>query len=190
MQFLKDLFQILFFIVIGTISILTYLKAKKTLLQPLRTEIFKKQLRDFANILKLCVGKTEHDLRNDFAFSKLIFANSCSLLDEYARLFFDLKIKREDRPYNKHDFPLARITKEALKTKFTLCNGYMQEAEKPKESEKPDSQIKAAIWSKYRYDIIFLPKEFYQKEEQFHKIMESPLLPKNCLSLLRDNQLS
>jgi len=41
---LAVLIQILFWIVVGTVTILTYLHAKRTLFQPMRTEVYKQQI--------------------------------------------------------------------------------------------------------------------------------------------------
>ncbi len=41
----KDIVNILFFLTVGTIGILSYLQAKKTIFTPLKTEIFKYQLK-------------------------------------------------------------------------------------------------------------------------------------------------
>jgi hypothetical protein len=41
----KDIVNILFFLTVGTIGILSYLQAKKTIFTPLKTEIIKYQLK-------------------------------------------------------------------------------------------------------------------------------------------------
>src|SRR5438128_11734785 len=63
----KDVLNAAFFLVVGIITILTYRQAKKTILQPLKTEIFKQQIQLFTDLLKLFVGKDEIDLREQFA---------------------------------------------------------------------------------------------------------------------------
>jgi hypothetical protein len=51
--YLKDALQCLFFIVTGVLVVITYLGTRKTLLQPIRTEVFKEQLKVFSRILEL-----------------------------------------------------------------------------------------------------------------------------------------
>lgn len=179
----NKLFQIFFFIIIGTITWLTYLKAKKTLLQPIRTEVFKEQIKEFSNILKLFIGKGEIELREDFAFDKLFHANSCMLIDDYASLFFEIKIDRDKRPYNRNDCPSALCAEGRLEK----CDEYIRlESDEEKKQVRPDPRTKAAIWTKYKFDMISLPKEFNEAKEKLHKIIESPLLPKQCIFLLQD----
>ena len=53
----REAIQAMFFIVVGTVTVLTYLKAKRTLLQPIRTEIFKEQIKTFAELLGFFILK-------------------------------------------------------------------------------------------------------------------------------------
>ncbi len=81
-------FESILFITVGVITVLTYLHAKDTILQPMRTELFKIQMEELSKVLKFFVGQEENDLREKFAFSKLINVNAIALIDEYASIFF------------------------------------------------------------------------------------------------------
>jgi hypothetical protein len=186
LSLLKDFFQIVFFVVVGIITILTFLKAKKTLLQPIRTEIFKSQLHEFSKILKMFTGKREMELRDDFAFGKLFIANCCNLLDTYGSLFFDIKIDTQKRLYSIKNCPASIMTKTWVAKHIELRDDYKIDEEKEKNQERPDPRTKAAIWSEFEYGNIWIPKEFIEMKAQFEKIMDSPLIPKDCLSLLED----
>lgn len=59
--------QTAFYAVVATVTILTYMHARRTLFQPVRTEIFKEQLKELSQVLAPFVGKSEADLRNFFA---------------------------------------------------------------------------------------------------------------------------
>jgi len=96
----RDIFQIVFFITISTITVLTYLKAKRTLLQPIKTEIFKEQIKIFADILNFFRGKKEWDLMNEMYLQKLINVNLISLMDDYGYAYFKIDFDRNVRPYN------------------------------------------------------------------------------------------
>lgn len=52
-QWLKNLFTLFLALIASVISILTYLKAKKTVLQPLRSEVIKKQIELMSNLLEI-----------------------------------------------------------------------------------------------------------------------------------------
>jgi hypothetical protein len=67
-SFGRDITQTLFFIAVGTVTVLTYLKAKRTILQPIRTETFKEQLRAFTEVLRLFGGKRRSSSGSIFTF--------------------------------------------------------------------------------------------------------------------------
>jgi len=184
---IKDVFQILFFAVVGIVAVLTYVKAKKSLLQPIKVEIFKEQLKVCSDVLGLFSGKEEHQLRDDFAFKGLFRANSCLLLDDYASLFFDAKIDESKAPYNKKNCPRSRVIDiEEFQKSIEVCDGHVVEDvnEKERKVDKPDPCTKAAIWSRHTVCIIELPRGFVEMEESLYKIMRSPLLPRKCRRLL------
>ena len=94
----RDLVQIVFFLTVALITVLTYLNARRTLLQPLRTEVFKEQITILSDALRLFVGKGEHDLRNSWGLSEMLDGNAYFLLDEHARIFFGVKVDWNKRP--------------------------------------------------------------------------------------------
>jgi hypothetical protein len=173
----RDIFQILFFTVVGIIAVLTYSKAKRTLLQPIRTEVFKEQLKLFSDILRLFSGKGEYELRKDFAFQKVLFVNISALYDDYEALFFNTEIEEDKRPYNIYECPMNHIVQKNIDS-VELANDHFL--------NKSDPRTKTAIWSKYRYGLIRIPKEFLAKEEELRRIMDSPLLPQKVANLLND----
>lgn len=180
MPTIRDIFQVLFFITVSTVTILTYLKAKKTLLQPIRTEIFKEQLKIFADILKEFTGKTEVELRSSFGFEKVFFANTWELYSHYASHFFDVPAGEMKKPYDDKEFPAAHFDPD---TEVELCDDFVVR-EKTDAKSKPDPRTKTAIWGKHKVQMLKLPKELVDKQEEFRKIMDSPLLPKPLLALL------
>lgn len=115
----QDIFQILFFIAVGTVTVLGYQTARKTLLQPLRTEVFKEQLKLFTEISELFVGKGVSQLALfDFDFWTIIEANIQILLTEYAQAVFNIKrivpVRRYDPNQFNAYFPLSEESKVSL----------------------------------------------------------------------------
>ncbi|MGB9180467.1 MAG: hypothetical protein WCB68_14640, partial [Pyrinomonadaceae bacterium] len=139
---IRDFFQILFFIIISTITILTYLKAKKTLLQPLRTEIFKEQLKTFSDILGLFTGKGEVELSEDLGFKELLDVNVCALFDEYISFFFEVEIDESKRPYNTHNCPQSLISVHS--SNLIVDNEHLISPANKEGLSKPDPRTKAA----------------------------------------------
>ncbi|MBY6836932.1 hypothetical protein FDG50_05285 [Clostridium botulinum] len=188
---MKDLFNIMFFIVTGCIAVLTYLKARVSVLQPIKTEVFKQQLIVFSEIMEIFNGKDEAQIREFFAFKKIEQVNTVKLIDEYIEHFFEVKFNREERPYNRKECKISMVTQKTVEKYFTLDNEPVREeiaASSNEETNRPNPAIKAAIWQKYEFGIISIPNEFIQAEEKIDRIKQSPLLPKACVKYLSDIQ--
>jgi hypothetical protein len=168
-----DVVQTVFFLTVGIVTILTYLKAKKTLLQPLRTEIFKEQIKVFAEILAVFSGKGETQLRDDFAFDQFFHANAMHLLDEYAKHFFDVEIDADKRPYNTTDCPQAILTHDTL----VLADEHTW-PEPPAPSNPADLRTRAASWSQFKFSTVSLPHETVNARDNLERLSRSPLVPK------------
>ena len=174
----KDFFQVLFFVVIGTVTVLTYLKAKRTLLQPIRTEVFKEQLKIFTDVLRYFTGKGEVELRQEFGFEELQRANMFALLDAYAHLFFDFEIPIDERPYNTNNCPISIVSERRLE----LADDYLIKEEPKGKKIEPKEKIKQ--WNDYKHDHVHIPTKFVEAEQSFQKLIDSPLLPTSCVELL------
>jgi hypothetical protein len=182
---IKEIFQIIFFVVISIVTIITYKKAKRTLLQPIRTEVFKEQIKSFSELLNFFAGKGEHELRQEIAFDKLFDANCCELFDNYASFFFDIEFDIETRPYSKALCPMGIVQAEALK----LADEYTVPTDNEK-IEKPDPNKKGEIWGSRKQLVICLPREHIESMKRLETIKDSPLIPKKCLELIEDFELT
>jgi len=177
----------LFFVTVGVITVLTYLQAKDTILQPMRTELFKIQMNELTNVLKIFVGQGELDLREKFDFSKLIGVNAIALIDDYALMFFDAKFDVEKRPYNSKECPSFLVTKDYMEKNFELVDD-PTESEEPKDKtdEKPDPRVRAALWQDYTYGMTRIPKQHSEMIDELRKTLESPVLPSKCARLIEE----
>lgn len=93
--------EALFYVSTGTVAVLTFLSARKTILQPMKTEVFKNQVEVFTSIMKLFNGKTESEIRHAFDFDEMLRANIFKLLDDYLETFYNVTFDYNERPYNK-----------------------------------------------------------------------------------------
>ena len=164
--------QILFFLATGWVAVLSYVTAKKTLFQPLRTEIFKKQIEDLSLILGLFSGKGEVQLREEFAFDELIIANIAKMYDTYAAFAFDVVRPEEIWEYRHELCPVSIVRPEALE----LATSYRID-------DIPEKLIKPKEWEYKGYDIS-LPRAFSAKEDDIKRILDSPLLPISVAEML------
>ena len=179
----KLLFQVLFWITMATIAILTYLRARKTLFQPMRTEIFKVQVQELANVLHHFVGKDELELRNDFAFEKMLHVNVMRMYDVYAKTFFDIDMPFEERPYNRAECPNSVVTQDFAEQNLVAADGHEEPSAKSETSE-PDPRTRAALWDKYKHGELHIPREYTDHEKAISDLTENPLLPSRLATLL------
>ena len=175
----RDVVQIVFFLTIALITVLTYLKAKRTILQPLRTEVFKEQIKLLSDVLRLFVGKGEHDLRNSWGLSEMLDGNASFMLDEYARIFFGVKVDWNKRPYGKPHFTGAIIAKNSKQVQ--VLEGHLQSNVPPE-----DIRPKELVWAEYVHDWLHLPSRWSEADHELLKLVHSPLIPVELASMLEE----
>lgn len=179
----KEISQILFFIVVGAVTILTFRKANKTLLQPIRTEVFKEQIKLFADVLGNFRGKGEVELRNDAGFEDHFVANTVAMYDDFARTFFDFKPKEEERPYARSKCPMSIVSEKYL----LLSEEYVREEERlQEETPAPDPRTRAAVWASYEPHEIRISAKMIKFQQSLKNFVESPFIPSPLSQLIKD----
>ncbi len=178
---ISSLLQAIAFIVVAFVAIFTYLKAKPTLLQPFRTEVFKEQVKKIIELSSYFIGITEVELRKDLGLGSLVSINFLKMRDDYGKLFFDEQFDYDNRPYGKNYCPECIVKREAL----ILSNDYLK-PKKPNSIEPSDSRTRAAIWLNYKCLDISLPKTYSETFRRLKILSQAPFLPKECVTLLRE----
>lgn len=175
---LKDITQIAFWILAAAIAILTYKQARRTVLQPIRTEVFKAQLQAITEILGVFLGKTELQLRSAFDFDNLFHVNVLALYDDFAANFFDIHFERGTRPYERLAFERS----------FSDSPGpavdYIRKEVEPAAESAPDPRLRAARWASYKHPRLYINNEFMAMLARLSGILENPLLPSGLLELV------
>lgn len=180
----KDVVQIIFWIVASSIAILTYRRAKKTLLQPLRTEIFKQQLEVLSGALKKFAAKGEADLRRDFGIDDLEWVNIHLLMDDFIEHFYDQRRPEEVRPYGKGRCPTAMISERHLLANSVLVDAPVRSQPSPREPIEPS--VRGAIWLRREHEVIPVPESFREAKDELRRLIDSPLLPNQITHLLSE----
>jgi hypothetical protein len=163
----KDVLNALFFIVVGAITLLTYRRAKLTILQPLRTEIFKQQIQLFSELLRLFVGKSEYDLREIFAFERMLRANVQFQCDLYLRVQFGAMVDESTRLYNRT---------HCRKSQFVI--GIEEMPEEPPVDGVINMPVMPRTWIEHFPRELRIPNEHVQMSDKVAEFLESPLTPK------------
>jgi len=177
----KDVVEMLFWIVVGAVTVLTYIAAKKSILQPMRAEIFKAHLDEMRTILSMFVGKGETELREWHGLDKLLDANVAMMFDEYADTMFGIKTDPNSRPYGQCS--IAWITKEAV----GVADWRHESAERGTSSAEVRKRgSPAEQWEKYTHCTLCIPREYTAAHGTIERLLENPLLPTKCVELLTD----
>ncbi len=169
-EMIKNIAQIIFWVIAGVVAILTYRHARRTVLQPIKTEVFKAQLETMSHIYGIFLGKDEIRLRKDFAHKEFFDINFYALKDAYASVVFGINIDRETQPYNSRDCPRTAVLRE---------------------EENPNNPTIVAgtqgdEWSNYNHPCLYLYRGCLDALESFDKLLENPLLPSRLATLIRD----
>lgn len=176
----KDIAQIAFWLLAGALAILTYRQARRTVLQPIRTEVFKEQLKVMSETMSLFVGKSELPLRDDFSFSTLFDANACYLMDSYVASIFDMKFDPDQRPYSPTNCPMKILTMDPGNNSSKLKDSTGSQ------EEVSYSQVWVGNWGDYKMDRLLINKQYCEMNQKITRLLENPLLPIKLVELLSE----
>jgi hypothetical protein len=175
---IKDIAQIVFWAIAATVALVTYRQARRTILQPIRTEVFKAQLAALSEILGMFIGKMELDLRHAFDFEKLFQVNTLALYDAFAANFFDIHFDHGTRSYDE-----CPMFEGAATYNPGVAINHVEGGEEIN-APAPDPRLRAARWASYNHDRLYINKEFVTMEARLSAILENPLLPSGLIELL------
>jgi len=85
-NWLKDLFALIFAFTATILAILTYRRARATVLQPIRTEVIKKQSEILSKLLQI-LKDNDHSFENGLDYVNLVPMNVMLILQEYGFVF-------------------------------------------------------------------------------------------------------
>ncbi len=147
--------------------------------------MFKAQIQLLQELLAHFVGKGEIDLRECLGFDDLLQANAFSMFDQYAQLFFDVELDRDERPYSSKQCPMKIVSEE-----YMIKNDSFYDRDKISESnensDQCDSRVRAANWLNYTHGCIHLPKQYTETTAKLEHLMQSPLMPANLLKYIEE----
>jgi hypothetical protein len=187
MEATKDIAQILFYLVVAIVTILTYRRARLTILQPLRTEVFKLQLQEMTALLKISAGRDELELQEYFGFPALLDANCQRLLDLYLRNQFGLITEEAPRLYSAQKCPGSIVATQALVNLTEGQDHFVPGARAALTTLSPDNPLTPVEdWSTFSYQEIRIPEIVATRRKELTTLLESPLLPSECVSPLEE----
>jgi hypothetical protein len=182
----RDVAQIGFFVTVAAVTVLTYRRARATLLQPIRTEVFKEQVKLLGSLQEMLVAKGEVELLSDFGLDELFTANSVLMYDNYASTLFNRKVDATTRPYHTDKCPGAVVTESYLE-KFAVPLDQPFDVDSPPylPSEGLDRDGRLKLWADYEHGSVCVPRQFSVQKAKLDKLIASPLVPTELVKLLR-----
>ncbi|MGX1631833.1 hypothetical protein ACWIGL_28165 [Streptomyces albidoflavus] len=164
--------QIIFWLATSTVAALGYMNARKTIFQPLRTEVFKKQIEALSSALELFVGKGEAELAEDFDMRFGERANMYQMYDAYLKYAFKRKRPDDKLEYRPELCPAAWVHEDYLK--LDLEDKAETTEEKAARKEKISEEGKP--WE-FKAGMVAIPRKYIEREAEFRAVLDNPVLP-------------
>lgn len=173
---IQSFFSIIFTFVATIVGILTYRRAKTTILQPIRSEVIKKQTELLSKLLKFT--------NEDVDYMSILRINVYSYLQEYGFVFKEDKIIRENIEANKVG-SIIFSNKDKLETVEvleTFSEDLTQEEIEKNKKEKYDLAKQGII----NIEQIWYDRKFAEYNEKLDLFINDPFMPKKFIGILRE----
>ncbi|OWA36757.1 hypothetical protein B9G55_01365 [Saccharibacillus sp. O16] len=171
--------NILFLIITAVVGVQTYRNARRTLFQPIRTEIFKEQLKEFSEILKVFNERSFMEFREAFAFLQFEVLNRRLLLQEYYTVVLELE---DPEFYTRESHEKFFSVEDSLENLEIDLDHYLNSNKDSEEYE--NSSLGALDWNKRKVRALALSDELYEKRKALLNLNTSPLLTEKCRDLI------
>lgn len=175
-SWVQSFMSIIFTFAATVVSILTYKRAKSTVLQPIRNEVIKKQAEILQDLLKF--------LRSEIDYFPILSMNVILYLDE---LGFVLK---------NHEETIKNIRKQICGSKIVTKNKNIDFVEvlEPFSEDLTEEEIKKNKESKYKkakngeieIEQVYISKSFYEYINKLNSFIENPFIPKKFITILKE----
>jgi hypothetical protein len=173
--------QILFWLVAGSIAVMTYCQARRTVFQPLRVEVFKQQLSLLTKISETFVSRDESELRAHFDLEECVDFNASLLLETFLEQEYQLKRKTSLMDEYRERFPIGLVSAESMEQNFELVAPPNGESER-RSSGDPVPDID---WDKFKVPMIAVSQAYDTAYQDILKLVRDPLVPRQLSELLR-----
>lgn len=183
---LKNIFHIVFFISMASIALLSYLQAKKTIFSPIKTEIFKTQLKAFEEVISHFQNKGLVELKRDLDMDEIIRINSAELFDSYVTTFMkhEVAMRPDFLKEAKKNVVGGIVSMEYWQDNFQLVTPDVSDF--PAMAEPNDPALKLAKWNDRKYGMVNFTQKYKDASDEISRFQNSPLLPSQLKKLLKD----
>lgn len=177
MTIIKDFVTILFYLITGLLAVLSYINARKTLFSPIKTEVFKAQLKEFDLITDKFRNIGSYNICKFFDEEKILYNNSCILIIDYIKIKFGKNISLAD--FSQEDLYGAVVSSDDLKGRIQKINLTDTENSNNTVFKEEDSLGKLSVCE------IYITKDFYEQIESIKRLGKSPVLPEKIFEQIK-----
>lgn len=175
----KDIVSVILSIVVGTIAILSYLQARKTLFSPIKTEIFKLQVELFREIMTFFQNKSEYDLLKSFDSDGLVYYNSLQMLSTYSLDYLDspFQYAKKIEEGKSKDIACIRYSQKAAEKYLTPIEHQRPKKNDASQSRPHKQKMTLTEWNKVEHDMLIVTTKHDLCRKTIEHFLSSPLLP-------------
>lgn len=187
----KDIVNIIFFVVVGLLGVLSYLQAKKTIFTPIKTETFKLQLKAFENIFSYFDRHKKQSFIDGFDYRKILKINSTLAIDNYANTFFKDKFIFDKNRIEQmlKEVPYGNMSPNHI-DKFVgvINNGKLDLSLNI--DPNSDHKVKIEKWTKFEHVMTKFTENFQNQMDILDSFISSPVVPASVKKIICEFQAS
>lgn len=188
---IRDILTPVFSLLLVIVAILVYRRAKETILQPLRSEVVKRQAQKMTELLEFVAGTQESGSADPIDYYGLCSLNVFTWIDEYGFVFKNhAELKKQYEPTQGGFIMIG--TSDRVIHDVELPEAIIDPSQKA-----PDDELKEYRRQRYQkakageFDIddidkIFLTKRFCKYKRELDVFILDPLLPSKILDILEE----
>jgi hypothetical protein len=181
----KDFVNILFFVIMGILGILSYRQAKKTIFTPLKTETFKLQLKIFEDILSFFEKHKKTKFIDSLDYRKILSLNFSILMNNYAETYLNLEIDKVELKKRLEQAPFSNMAFKHI-DKFKEDDDQIQLDISFPNINCAEADEKRLEWSKVEYVAIRYTVNFNDNMKHLNRFIISPIIPSKIKLLIRN----
>lgn len=188
---IRDILTPVFSLLLVIVAILVYRRAKETILQPLRSEVVKRQAQKMTELLDFVADTQESDPSDPIDYRGLCSLNAFTWLDEYGFAFKE-RAKLKEKYESIYGGFIIIKTPDGVIHDVKVLEAIINPSQ-----DTPDDDVEEYRRQKYqkakagKFDIndidkIFLTKRFNEYKRKLAVFIRDPLLPSKILDVLKE----